>query len=126
MVLGRRDQSNGNRDTTQRDPQATDPDKALFATAVQVLKEHHDLGRKWPLSYTLPNGRSVEAVCDRAAYLNDEIPGDLLQVLHTLAVALSIAKPERKLYADYAPVLREIAEQLALPLDQRRRRARSP
>lgn len=126
MVLGRRGQPNGDRDTAQRDVGAIDPDKALFTMAVHVLKEHHDLGRKWPLSYTLPNGRSIEAVCDRAAYLNDEIPGDLLQVLHTLAVALSVAKPERKLYADYAPVLREIAEQLALPLDQRRWRARSP
>jgi hypothetical protein len=99
---------------------ATEPDKALFTMAVHVLKEHHDLGRKWPLSYTLPNGRSIEAVCDRVAHLNDEIPANLLRVLHNLAVALSVAEPARKLYSDYALVLREIAACLALPSDQRR------
>ena len=52
-------------------------DQALFAMAVHVLKEHHDLGRMWPLSYTLPNGRSIEAVCDRAAHLTDMILGAL-------------------------------------------------
>jgi len=75
---------------------AIEPDMALFAMAVRVLKEHHDLGRKWPLSSTLPNGRSVEAVCDRAAHLYGEIPSDLLGVSHNLAVALRVAEPERK------------------------------
>jgi hypothetical protein len=90
---------------------------------VRVLKEHYDLGRKWPLSYTLPNGRSVEAVCDRAVHLDGEIPSDLLRVLHNLAVALSVAEPARKLYGDYASVLQEIAFRLALPFDQRQSRS---
>jgi hypothetical protein len=107
---------------TQRVVWAIEPDKALFAMVVRVLKEHHDLGRKWPLSYTLPNGRSVEAVSDRVAHLDGEIPSHLLRVLHNLAVALSVAEPERKLYGYYAPVLREIAARLALPFDQRRPR----
>jgi hypothetical protein len=114
------------RDVAQRVVPAIEPDKALFAMAVRVLKEHYDLGRKWPLSYTLPNGRSVEAVCDRAAHLDGEIPGDLLRVLHNLAVALSLAEPERKRYSNYASVLREIAACLALPLDQRRPRGERP
>ena len=95
------------------------PDNALFEMVVHVLKEHHDLARMWPLSYTLPNGRSIEAVCDRAAHLNDLIPGELLRVLQGLAVALGIAEPTTKRYSDYAPVLREIAMRLALPFDQR-------
>ena len=102
------------------------PDKVLLAMAAHVLKEHHDLGRMWPLSYTLPNGRSIEAVCDRAAHLDGEIPSDLLRVLHTLAMALSIAEPATKLYRDHAPILREIAARLALPLDQRRPRKERP
>jgi hypothetical protein len=97
-----------------------EPDQSLFAMAVHVLKEHHDLGRMWPLSYTLPNGRSIEAVCDRAIHLNGAIPGDLLRVLQNLAVALSIPEPATNRYGDYAPVLREIAGRLALPFDQRR------
>ena len=72
-------------------------DRALFAMAVHVLKEHHDLGRMWPLSYTMPNGRSIEAVCDRATHLSDTIPGELLRVLQGLAVALSIAEPAKPL-----------------------------
>lgn len=104
----------------ERSAQRSGPtDQALFAMAVHVLKEHHDLGRKWPLSYTLPNGRSIEAVCDRAAHLNDVIPSELLRVLQGLAVALCIAQPTTDWYGDYAPVLREIATRLALPLDQR-------
>jgi hypothetical protein len=97
-----------------------EPDKALFAMAVHVLKEHHDLGRKWPLNYTLPNGRSVEAVCDRVAHLKGEIPSDLLAVLHDLAAALSIAVPSTNLYGEYAAVLLKIAGRLAQPFDQRR------
>src|SRR5579863_6281609 len=91
------------------------PDQVLFAMAVHVLKEHHDLGRMWPLSYTLPNGRSIEAVCDRAAHLTDMIPGELLHVLQGLAIALSIAEAATTRYGDYAPVLREVATLLALP-----------
>ena len=104
---------------SRRTARNDEPDKALFGMAVRVLKEHHDLGRKWPLSYTLPNGRSIEAVCDRVAHLNGKMPGDLLRVLHTLAVALCVAEPEGKRYADYAAVLREIAFRLALPVDRR-------
>ena len=92
----------------------------LFAMAVHVLKEHHDLGRMWPLSYTLPNGRSIEAVCDRVAHLKGTIPDEILRVLHSLLIALAIAEPATKRYVDYAPVLREIAMRLARPSDQRR------
>jgi hypothetical protein len=109
---------------TKRIAWATEQDKALFALAVRVLKEHYDLGRKWPLNYTLPTGRSIEAVCDRAVDLDGEIPADLLRVLHDLAVALSVGEPLRKLYGDYAVVLRAIAGQLAMPLDQRHARPR--
>jgi hypothetical protein len=105
---------------TQRVVWEIEPDKALFAMAVHVLKEHHDLGRKWPLSYTLPNGRSVEAACDRVAHLKGEIPSDLLAVLHNLATALSITVPRTNRYREYAEVLREIAGRLAQPFDQRR------
>ena len=105
---------------------AIEPDKALFAMAVHVLKEHYDLGRKWPLSYTLPNGRSIEAVGDRVAHLNAEIPANLLRVLRNLAAALSIAEPERQLYSDYGLVLQEIAACLALPSDQRRPQRTGP
>jgi hypothetical protein len=101
-------------------------DKSLFATAVRLLGEHHDLRRKWPLSYTLPNGRSIEAVCDRVADLDGEIPANLLRMLHNLAVALSVAEPAGKRYGEYAPVLREIAARLALPIDQRRPQHRRP
>jgi hypothetical protein len=104
----------------------TEPDQVLFAMAVHVLKEHHDLGRMWPLSYTLPNGRSIEAVCDRVAHLNGTIPGEILRVLHDLSKALAIAEPATKGYVDYAPVLREIATRLALPPDQRRPRNERP
>jgi hypothetical protein len=103
---------------------AIQQDQALFAMAVRVLKEHHDLGRKWPLSYTLPTGRSIEALCDRVVDLDGEIPSDVLTVLHHLAVALSVAEPEKSHYRDYAPVLREVAVQLALPSDLRRLRRR--
>jgi hypothetical protein len=82
---------------TKRIAWATEQDKALFALAVRVLKEHHDLGRKWPLNYTLPTGRSIEAVCDRAVDLDGQIPDDLLRVLHDLAVALSIAEWENSM-----------------------------
>jgi hypothetical protein len=101
---------------------ATEQGKALFAMAVGVLKEHYDLRRKWPLDYTLPTGRSIEAVCYRAVDLDGEIPDNILRMLHYLAVALSVAEPERKFYGDYAVVLREIAAQLALPFDRRRPR----
>ena len=104
----------------ERPAQGSDlTDQALFAMAVHVLKEHHDLGRMWPLSYTLPNGRSIEAVCDRAAHLIEAIPVELLRVLQGLAVALAIAEPATNRYGDYAPVLREVAARLALPFDQR-------
>ena len=107
----------------ERPAQGSDPtDQALFAMAVHVLKEHHDLGRMWPLSYTLPNGRSIEAVCDRATHLIDAIPVELLRVLQGLAVALAIAEPATNRYGDYAPVLREVAARLALPFDQRQPR----
>jgi hypothetical protein len=62
----------------------TESDQTLFAMAVYVLREHHDLGRLWPLSYTLPNGRSIEAVCDRVSHLNDTMPDEILRVLHKL------------------------------------------
>ena len=105
---------------TERVAGAIQQDRALFAMAVRVLKEHYDLGRKWPLSYTLPTGRSIEALCDRTADLNGEIPEDVLILLHNLAVALSVAEPEKTHYGDYAPVLREVAVRLALPSDLRR------
>jgi hypothetical protein len=114
------------REMAKRIAWAIEQDRALFAMAVGVLKEHYDLGRKWPLDYTLPTGRSIEAVCDRTVDLDGEIPGDLLRVLHYLAVALSVAEPEQKFYGDYTVVIREIAAQLALPLDQRRPRLRPP
>jgi hypothetical protein len=104
----------------------TESDQVLFAMAVYVLKEHHDLGRMWPLSYTLPNGRSIEAVCDRVAHLKGTIPGEIVRVLHSLLRALAIAEPATKGYVDYAPVLREIAMRLALPFDQRRTRSARP
>jgi len=96
------------------------PDQVLFAMAVHVLKEHHDLGRMWPLSYTLPNGRSIEAVCDRVAHLDTAIPPELLHVLHDLLKAVAIPVPVTERYSDYAFVLREVALYLALPFDQRR------
>jgi hypothetical protein len=92
--------------------------------AVRILKEHLDLGRKWPPSYTLPTGRSIESLCDRAADLPGEIPADLLPLLRGLTTALSVAEPNTRLYRDYALVLREIADRLALPLDQRERQRR--
>ena len=101
----------------------TESDQTLFAMAVYVLREHHELGRLWPLSYTLPNGRSIEAVCDRVAHLNDAIPDEILGVLHQLLMALAIAEPATTRYADYAPVLREIVMRLTLPSDQRRPRS---
>ena len=98
----------------------TEQDKALFALAVGVLKEHYDLGRKWPLDYTLPTGRSIEAVCDRAADLPGEIPDEILRQLRGLITALSVTEPKTKFYRDYAAVLREVADRLKLPLDHRR------
>jgi len=98
----------------------TESDQTLFAMAVYVLREHHELGRLWPLSYTLPSGRSIEAVCDRVAHLNDTLPDEILGVLHQLLMALAIAEPATTRYADYAPVLREIVMRLTLPSDQRR------
>jgi hypothetical protein len=97
-------------------------DEAMFATAVEVLKSHFDLGRKWPLSYTLPTGRSIESLCDRAAYLPGDVPLDLLPMLNYLARALGIVEPAGRSYRDYALVVQEIAARLALPVDQRQRR----
>ena len=111
---------------TQRAGWPIEPDEALFAMAVRVLQEHYDLGRMWPLHYTVPNGRSIEAVCDRVAHLDGTIPSNLLRVLHNLAAALAVAEPTTKLYRDYAPILREITIRLAMPGDQRQRGGRRP
>jgi len=100
-------------------------DKAQFAISVRRLKQVNDAGEMVPLHFTLPTGRSIESLCDRVAHLPGELPSDLLNVLHDLALAVSVPQSTINSYESCAPVLRAIFYRLAMPQDQRRL-ARAP
>jgi hypothetical protein len=100
-------------------------DKAQFAIAVRRLKQVYDAGETVPLHFTLPTGRSIESLCDRVAHLPGELPSDLLNVLHDLALAMSVPQSTTNSYGSCTPVLRAIFDRLATPRDQRRL-ARAP
>jgi hypothetical protein len=95
-------------------------DKAQFQIAVRRRREHHELGKRLPLYYTLPTGRSIEAVCERLRWSATSIPRDLSQAICNLADELGVsAKPHTITYQAYSPILNEIAVRLTLPFDQR-------
>jgi hypothetical protein len=94
-------------------------DEAEFAMAVRRLRQLEDVGETLPLHFTLPTGRSIESLCDRVAHLKGELSGNILQVLHNLAVAVSVPVPTINSYESCAPVLRAVAERLAMPRDRR-------
>ena len=89
-------------------------DRLLFADAVRILKEHVDLGRRWPLYYTLPTGRSIESLSDRIVHLPGKIPDDLIPPLRQLMAALSLVPPGANTYREWGPALRAIADHMAL------------
>jgi hypothetical protein len=98
----------------------TRQDKEQFEMAVCLLREHHDLGMRLPLYYTLPTGRSIEAICERLRSSANSIPGHLSQTICNLADELGLSTTPRMItYEAYSPVLKEIAVRLTLPFDQR-------
>jgi hypothetical protein len=85
-----------------------------FWTAVRLLQQYVELGQRLPLDYTLPSGRSIEALCDRVQ--STAVPWDVEQSVRYLAGKLAVTLPAK---INYSVVLREIARRLTLPFDQR-------
>src|SRR5215469_7660788 len=98
----------------------TRQDKEQFETAVRLLREHHELGMRLPLYYTIPSGRSIEAICERLRWSASSIPRDLSQTICDLAGEVGVSTKHHTItYQAFSPVLNEIAVRLSLPFDQR-------
>ena len=94
-------------------------DKALFSMAVRLLWPYVAFAGRLPLYYTLPNGRSIEALCVRLRDTTGPIPSDVEQTICYLAKQLAVWSPDLPNYHTYSVLLNEIALRLTLPFDQR-------
>jgi hypothetical protein len=96
-------------------------DTEHFSTAVCLLRQYVELGHRLPLNYTLPSGRSIEALCDRLQNTSSSVPPDVGvgETVSHLADKLAVSMPDKINYHTYSVVLREIAVRLTLPFDQR-------
>jgi antitoxin component of RelBE/YafQ-DinJ toxin-antitoxin module len=89
-------------------------DEEEVCTAIRLLQQYVEVGNRLPLDYTLPSGRSIEALCDRVQSM--EVPPEVEQRVRYLAGRLGVTLPDK---INYAVVLREIARRLTMPFDQR-------
>jgi hypothetical protein len=107
------------RPLVKRGKPAGPQDAAQFSVAVHSLRQHVELGKRLPLYFTLPTGRSIEGLCDRLRGTASPIPPDVEQALRYLARRLSVSTPDVADYDTCSPVLKEIALRLTLPFGQR-------
>ena len=94
-------------------------DRQEFSTAVDLLRPYVELGDRLPLHYTLPNGRSIEALCDRLNGAAGSVPRDVGLTVGYLATRLAVSMPSAINYHTYSLVFKEIALRLTLPFEQR-------
>jgi hypothetical protein len=94
-------------------------DDEEFSTAVDLLRPYVQMGNRLPLHYTLPTGRTIEALCGRLHNRVNGVPLDVGERIGYLANKLAVSMPSTVSYHTYSLVLKEIAYRLTLPFDQR-------